>query len=173
MTKPNHDLEPMEAKLVVDLPEGGDWQFEPKWDGFRCLAFCRGEDVDLRSKSGKPLGRYFPEIVQAFLKNPHHNLFVVGEEKDFRGVIPLHDLKPHLGDVELAKVAIAEDLLHDNFPTVNPETTLAKTLETFFTHAGERIPVVEKGRGRKLVGSISKTDLLITIAQAAKPGRTE
>lgn len=55
---------PMEAKLVEALPGGDDWQFEPKWDGFRCLAFRDGEDVELQSKSGKALGRYFPEIVQ-------------------------------------------------------------------------------------------------------------
>jgi ATP-dependent DNA ligase len=58
-------LPPMEAKLVDALPEGPDWQFEPKWDGFRCLVFRDGEDVDLQSKAGKPLGRYFPEIVAA------------------------------------------------------------------------------------------------------------
>jgi CIC family chloride channel protein len=113
----------------------------------------------------------FPEIVQAFVKNRHHNLFVVGDEKEFRGVIPLHDIKAHLYDEELAKFAIAQDLLHDEFPTVTPEMTLAKTLETFSHHSGERIPVVEKGRGRKLVGSISKTDLLLTIAQGAKGDR--
>src|SRR5262245_31280767 len=56
---------PMEAVLEDALPEAGTWQFEPKWDGFRCLAFRRGEDVDLRAKSGKPLGRYFPEVVAA------------------------------------------------------------------------------------------------------------
>ena len=110
----------------------------------------------------------FPEIVQAFVKNRHHNLFVVGDEREFRGVIPLHELKPHLDDEELAKFAIAQDLLHDDFPTVTPEMTLAKTLETFSRHNGERIPVVEKGRGRKLVGSISKTDLLLTVAQGVK-----
>ena len=113
----------------------------------------------------------FPEIVQAFVKNRHHNLFVVGDEKEFRGVIPLHDIKPHLYDEEMSKFAIAQDMLHDEFPTVNPETTLAKTLETFSHHSGERIPVVEKGRSRKLVGSISKTDLLLTIAQGGKGDR--
>jgi ATP-dependent DNA ligase len=41
----------------------GPWQYEPKWDGFRCLAFKSGDMVDLRAKSGKPLGRYFPEVV--------------------------------------------------------------------------------------------------------------
>jgi ATP-dependent DNA ligase len=54
---------PMEARSAEELPSGDGWQFEPKWDGFRCLAFKAGDNVDLRAKSGKPLGRYFPEIV--------------------------------------------------------------------------------------------------------------
>ncbi|TIX32036.1 MAG: ATP-dependent DNA ligase, partial [Mesorhizobium sp.] len=55
---------PMEARTAEALPEGnGSWQYEPKWDGFRCLAFKDGKAVDLRAKSGKPLGRYFPELV--------------------------------------------------------------------------------------------------------------
>lgn len=57
-------LPPMEAKLVDALPETG-WRYEPKWDGFRCLVFRDGNDVELQSKSGKPLGRYFPEVVAA------------------------------------------------------------------------------------------------------------
>ena len=56
-------IEPMEAKLVTELPKEPGWQFEPKWDGFRCLAFRAGREVDLRAKSGKPLARYFPEVV--------------------------------------------------------------------------------------------------------------
>ena len=59
------DYAPMEAKLVDALPEGDAWQYEPKWDGFRCLAFKDGDDVDLRSKAGQPFDRYFPEIVEA------------------------------------------------------------------------------------------------------------
>ena len=53
----------MEAKLVAELPQGPGWQFEPKWDGFRALVFRSGEDVEIMSKSGKSLARYFPEIV--------------------------------------------------------------------------------------------------------------
>ena len=53
----------MEAQLVDELPAGADWQYEPKWDGFRCLAFRDGDEVDLQSKAGKPLARYFPELV--------------------------------------------------------------------------------------------------------------
>ncbi|MFN0008072.1 MAG: ClcB-like voltage-gated chloride channel protein [Planctomycetota bacterium] len=108
----------------------------------------------------------FPEIVQAFVKNRHHNLFVVGKDREFRGVIPLHDIKPHLNDEALAKVAIAMDLLHDDFPVVHPETTLKQTLAKFSSHNGERIPVVERGKSPTLVGSISKTDLLLTMAQS-------
>jgi ATP-dependent DNA ligase len=56
-------LAPMEAKLVANLPEDSGWQFEPKWDGFRALVFRDGDEVEILSKSGKSLARYFPEIV--------------------------------------------------------------------------------------------------------------
>jgi ATP-dependent DNA ligase len=55
----------MEAELVRDLPSGEDWQYEPKWDGFRCIVYRDGDQVELQSKSGQPLGRYFPELVLA------------------------------------------------------------------------------------------------------------
>ncbi len=58
-------IAPMEANLVEKLPEGAHWQYEPKWDGFRCLAFRDGTSVVLQSKSGKPLDRYFPELLSA------------------------------------------------------------------------------------------------------------
>ncbi|HET9428949.1 MAG TPA: ATP-dependent DNA ligase [Allosphingosinicella sp.] len=57
-------LPPMEARLAEELPAGEGWRYEPKWDGFRCLVFRDGDDVRLQSKSGKPLGRYFPEVVK-------------------------------------------------------------------------------------------------------------
>jgi len=58
---------PMEALLVDRIPEGEEWQYEPKWDGFRCLVFRDGKKVDLQSKSGQPLGRYFPEVTSSLL----------------------------------------------------------------------------------------------------------
>jgi ATP-dependent DNA ligase len=54
----------MEAKSQPTLPAGDRWIFEPKWDGFRCLAFRSGDGVALQSKAGQPLGRYFPEVVE-------------------------------------------------------------------------------------------------------------
>ena len=57
------DTEPMEAKVVDALPDGPEWQFEPKWDGFRCLAFRSGGEVEIKAKSGKSLSRFFPEAL--------------------------------------------------------------------------------------------------------------
>jgi ATP-dependent DNA ligase len=58
-------LPPMEALSVDEIPIGDEWQYEPKWDGFRCLVFRDGDNVELQSKSGQPLTRYYPEIVAA------------------------------------------------------------------------------------------------------------
>jgi ATP-dependent DNA ligase len=58
----------MEARSVDAIPRGAEWQYEPKWDGFRCLLSRKGSKIDLRSKSGEDLARYFPELVQAALK---------------------------------------------------------------------------------------------------------
>jgi ATP-dependent DNA ligase len=59
------DLAAMEATSVEDIPAGPGWQYEPKWDGFRCLAYRDGEEIELRSKAGQPLARYFPDVVAA------------------------------------------------------------------------------------------------------------
>jgi ATP-dependent DNA ligase len=72
-------LPPMEAKLVDSLPEGEGWQYEPKWDGFRCLVFRDGPEVALMSKSGKPLGRYFPEVVETVLAMEADRFVLDGE----------------------------------------------------------------------------------------------
>jgi ATP-dependent DNA ligase len=69
----------MEAKSVESLPDGGGWQYEPKWDGFRCLVFRDGPEVHLQSKAGKPLGRYFPEVVDAVLAMEADRFVLDGE----------------------------------------------------------------------------------------------
>ena len=70
----------MEARTAEALPEdGGAWQYEPKWDGFRCLAFKSGSAVDLRGKSGKPLGRFFPEVLALLAHVPVQQFVVDGE----------------------------------------------------------------------------------------------
>ena len=70
----------MEARLAEALPDDSRaWQYEPKWDGFRCLAFKSGSAVDLRAKSGKPLGRYFPEVAAMLCDLPPSRFVVDGE----------------------------------------------------------------------------------------------
>lgn len=72
-------VEPMEAKTLAKIPRGEQWLYEPKWDGFRCIAFRDGDEVAMQSKSGQPLDRYFPELVEALrsLKAPR---FVIDGE---------------------------------------------------------------------------------------------
>ena len=70
---------PAEAKSVDSLPHESGWLYEPKWDGFRCLAFRQGDEVVLQSKAGQPLGRYFPEIVAALLALPARKFVLDGE----------------------------------------------------------------------------------------------
>ena len=76
----------MEALLAAGLPEGEGWQFEPKWDGFRCLARRDGDEVTLTSKSGKPLARYFPDIVE-MLRGVQEKEFLLDGEL----IIPVGD----------------------------------------------------------------------------------
>jgi ATP-dependent DNA ligase len=69
----------MEALLAAELPEGDGWQYEPKWDGFRCLAKRNGDHVTLTSKSGKPLGRYFLDVVEMLAELKDREFLIDGE----------------------------------------------------------------------------------------------
>ncbi|HEX6391300.1 MAG TPA: hypothetical protein VFZ89_17690, partial [Solirubrobacteraceae bacterium] len=73
------DTPPMEAVQVDALPRGPAWQYEPKWDGFRCLVFKAGDEVDLRAKSGKSLARFFPEMIAAVRARPEASCVLDGE----------------------------------------------------------------------------------------------
>src|SRR5205823_5185361 len=72
-------LPPMDALLVDQIPNGHGWQYEPKWDGFRCLVFRDGAKLDLQSKSGQPLTRYFPELAAIFLSLAAKRFVLDGE----------------------------------------------------------------------------------------------
>jgi ATP-dependent DNA ligase len=72
-------LPPMEARSVDEIPVGDEWQYEPKWDGFRCIAFRDGKEVYLQSKAGQPLARYFPDVVEALLGLPAKRFVIDGE----------------------------------------------------------------------------------------------
>jgi ATP-dependent DNA ligase len=100
----------MEALLAAELPDGAGWQFEPKWDGFRCLARRDGDEVTLTSKSGKPLARYFPEVVEMLRGTDEQRFLLDGEL-----IIPLGDalsfdalqLRLHPAESRVRKLAAA------------------------------------------------------------------
>jgi len=134
----------MEALLAAELPDGVGWQFEPKWDGFRCLARRDGAEVTLTSKSGKPLARYFPDVV-AMLASLKTERFLLDGEL----IIPVGDalsfdalqLRLHPAESRVRKLAAATpaelmtfDLLEFDGNSLAGET-LAKRrekLEKFF-----------------------------------------
>jgi len=70
---------PAEARPAKEIPHGLGWIYEPKWDGFRCLAFRRGDEIVLQSKAGQPLTRYFPEIAAALRALPARTFVLDGE----------------------------------------------------------------------------------------------
>ncbi len=149
MTLPiRQSLEPMEAEQAAKLPVGPEWTYEPKWDGFRCLAFRDGDDVELRSKAGKPLSRYFPDIVAAVAAVPAARFVLDGEI-----VIPVGGqlsfdellLRVHPAASRVRKLAaehpalyIAFDLLvdaHGRDLTGQPLAERRAALEAFAAHA--------------------------------------
>jgi len=101
-------LEPMEAKPVTDLPKGEGWLYEPKWDGYRCLAFRDGKTVDLRSKRGTLLNRYFPEVVAGLDKLKPRKFVLDGELLVLTGGQPDFDslqLRMHPAESRVKKLA--------------------------------------------------------------------
>ena len=72
-------IKPQLARPAKDLPSGDGWRFEPKWDGFRTIVFRDGDDVYLQSRNGKPMNRYFPEIIPQVLALPSERIVLDGE----------------------------------------------------------------------------------------------
>lgn len=135
---------PMEARLVDELPTGKDWLYEPKWDGFRCLVFRDGDKVDLMSKAGKSLARYFPDLVEAVRAIKARQFVLDGEIViPFDGSFSFEQLlqRIHPAKSRVLKLAtespatlIAFDLLVDakgKSLTASPQSVRRKALERF------------------------------------------
>jgi ATP-dependent DNA ligase len=103
------DTAPMEARSAEVLPvEPGKWQYEPKWDGFRCLVFKQGEAVELRGKSGKPLGRFFPEVIALLKTLPVERFVADGElviENDGRLSFDALQMRLHPAESRIRRLA--------------------------------------------------------------------
>ena len=124
------DTAPMEARLVDQLPDEPGWQFEPKWDGFRCLAFRNGNEVDLRAKSGKPLSRFFPEVLAALRALEPKRFVVDGELVVVVDGLPSFDalqMRLHPADSRIRKLSNetpATYILFDYLQTPTGESLL-------------------------------------------------
>jgi ATP-dependent DNA ligase len=72
-------IKPQLARSAKDLPAGNGWRYEPKWDGFRTIVFRDGDEVYLQSRNGKPMNRYFPEVIEDLKKLPADRVVLDGE----------------------------------------------------------------------------------------------
>jgi ATP-dependent DNA ligase len=140
----------MEARQEAELPRGPGWQYEPKWDGFRCLAIRDGDKVELLSRSGKTLARYFPDMVEA-LKALKPKRFIldgelaipVGKVLSFDALqLRLHPAASRVNKLaaETPSILIVFDLLQTprgTDLTGRPLAERRKALEAFFESLGE------------------------------------
>jgi len=108
----------------------------------------------------------FAEIAGMFLTVRVNNLYVVDEAGRFLGVVSLHDIKPYLGEPEVAELVLARDILREDFPRLAPEQTLSEALGAFLGVTAERLPVV--AADGQLLGSLAKGDLLLTLVEKTR-----
>lgn len=106
----------------------------------------------------------FPQIARTLANNTFKHLYVVDADRRFLGAVALQDLKPFLHETDLPQVVIALDLMHDDVPVLVGDASLKESLEVFARHDGERLPVLDNPRDRHLIGSLAKTDVLLTLA---------
>jgi ATP-dependent DNA ligase len=143
---------PMEAQLVAQIPTGKKWLFEPKWDGFRCIIFRDGNEVELQSKAGKPLGRYFPELVENILRVEAKSFVLDGEiVVPVAGLFSFDDLLQRIHPAasrvnrlarEYPATLIVFDLLVDSDRSSIAHQPLSSRREALERFAGEQL----KGR---------------------------
>ena len=106
----------------------------------------------------------FAEIAKAFVQHRLQNIYIVGKDNRLLGAVSLHDIKEFLDEPELAKMVIAADLMNENFPRISPLQGMGEALERFSEVRSERLPVVDNLNTHRLIGSISKTDIMLHLA---------
>jgi CIC family chloride channel protein len=130
------------------------------------LGESRVADMMRENPAVLPPNARFAEIARMFLAVRVNNLYIIDEQKKFLGVVSLHDVKPYLGEPDLAQLVIARDILREDFPRVAPDQPLTEALAGFLGVTAERLPVVESDG--TLRGSLSKSDLLLALIEKQK-----
>ena len=137
------------------------------------LAEAKIIDLIRRDPVTLPKNATFAEIAKTFVQHRLQHIYITGKEGQLLGAVSLHDIKEFLDQPELAKMAIAADLLNEDFPRITPEQGMGAALERFTEADSERLPVVEDLNSRRLIGSLSKTDIMLHLAgkKSAKSSR--
>jgi chloride channel protein, CIC family len=92
------------------------------------------------------------------------HLYVIGRERQFLGAISLQDIREFLDQPELENMLIAADIVNENFPRISPDQGISEVFEKFSVVRSERLPVVDNLDANRLIGSISKTDIMLFLA---------
>jgi chloride channel protein, CIC family len=111
-----------------------------------------------------PKNATFAEIAEAFVQSRYQHIYIVDQERRLLGAVSLHDVKSFLDRPELETVVIAADIMDENFPRVSPLQGMPEALRKFSEVQSERLPVVDNLTSDRLIGSISKTDLILQLA---------
>jgi len=167
----------MEALSVDEIPHGSDWQYEPKWDGFRCLAFRDHDEVALQSKAGQPLARYFPELLDAVKALPPERFVLdseiaipVGQKLSFEDLqLRLHPAESRVRKLakETPGIMIVFDLLVDDKGNSLIEKPLRERRAKLQTFAAKHFP-----REGSIFLSPATTDLDIALKWFNNPGES-
>ncbi len=128
------------------------------------LAAARVSDLMRADPSTIPPDAHFAEIASKFLSVRVNNLYVCEADGKFLGAVSLHDIKPYLGQLDLAELVIARDIMREDFPRIGPDQSLSEALGRFLGLTAERLPVVGPDTGR-LMGSLAKGDLLLALVE--------
>jgi CIC family chloride channel protein len=128
------------------------------------LAEAKIADLIQRDPLTLPNNATFADLAKTFVQHRLQHIYVIGKDKQFLGAVSLHDIKEYLDRPELAQMLIAADLMNENFPRISPLQGMGEALEKFSEVRSERLPVVDNLTTLRLIGSISKTDIMLYLA---------
>ncbi len=136
------------------------------------LAEAKIADLIRRDPFTLPRTATFAELEKSFLQHGYQHLYIVGTAMEFLGVVSVHDLKKFFDQPEVANTMTAGDIMNVNFPRISPAQGMADALERFSEVTSERLPVVDNLASPRLIGSISKTDIMLHLAGKARSSKT-
>jgi len=128
------------------------------------LAEAKIADLIQRDPLTLPSNATFADIAKIFVHHRLQHIYIIGKDKRFLGAVSLHDIKEFLDRPELAQMLIAAELMNENFPRISPIQGMGEALEKFSEVRAERLPVVDDLTTLRLIGSISKTDIMLYLA---------